>query len=207
MPVGLAALLLAPAVFAQVAVPPGALQSIAESQGRVQRTLEPVKADPEAFSTLIDTIQRDGEPGGTEADPTVSLEGPAFGGAPAESVGAVLHGGQLDQPELGEEGSGYSDLLLRFGYTHLEGIQSFSKELDDGAAEIDSWHFVLGMDGSVQSALRTVLVFVPTQDGSDVEMDEKRSRITRFDPRDPRVAERWKDVEKKLGRLRRAYQT
>lgn len=206
MPVGLTALLLAPAVFAQVAVPAGALASVAEAQDRVRRGLAAVKADPELFARLVDTLQREGEPGGAESDPTLSLEGPAFGGAAGETVRAVLHGGEPEPRELGAEGSGYIDLTLRFVYTQLEGIQTSARELDDGATEIDSWHFTLDAAGSIWSALHMVLVFVPTQDGSDAALDKERTRVVRFNPRDPRVAARWKGLEKKLAQLRRSFQ-
>lgn len=185
-------------VQAQVVFDPAQLQSISTTGQSVRKRLEPAKADPKAFDALVRRLIRDGVEAGTDEDPALGFEGRSPGPkAEGERLRVLLHGGLLEQREIGEPGSNFSDLALRYSYSHLEAVSSIEKKLKDGAVQVDSWIFMLGMDGAIASAARASMVVAPTQDGG-AAIDEKRSKVAKLDPRDPSVLKRWKELEQKL---------
>lgn len=182
---------------AQVVAGPGRLEAVGGSVKRVQEGLERPKADPKIYESLVRRLMTAGEQEETEAGPAWKLEGPDLQDKakdPALLV-ARLYGTMLPSREVAPE-SGIFDLGLRYVHSYLEVMRQTEKKLDDGSVQLDTWIYLVGVDGTISSVTRAITVV--KMEGEEVSVDEARSRVLKMDPRDESVVRRWRRLEKKL---------
>lgn len=195
--------LLAAAAFplsAQIVAGTGQLEAVGGAVKKVQERLERPKADPRLYDALVRRLIQEGTEEETELGPAWRLEGRDLEDRsenPAVLV-ARLYGGRLPPRELAPE-SGVEDLALRYAHSDLEVVRQTEQPLEDGWVRLDSWVYVVGVDGSIASVTRALTVL--KLEGGELSLDEKRSRVLKFDPRDESVVRRWKRLEKKLAFL------
>ena len=182
------------AAHAQVAVDPAALESVQRAGQTVASNLAPAKADPKVFESLVDRLMKDGGRIVTKLGPAMAFQNEIQDEVPyaPSVVTAILFGGELPQRAVGDPDRGIVDLALRYSFTHMQVGRVSASKVADGV-RIESWDYILGMDGAILSCSRT----------TRLQKAGKADRVfeVELDPRDPSVLQRWKQIEKQLPRL------
>ena len=185
-------LLAAVCAHAQVVVDPAALESVKKAGAGVAQKLAAPKVAEPVFESLVRRLSEQGAPAESNMGPAMTLESnvPAEYDEERAELGAILVGGELPPREVGEPGSGFIDLTLRYSYSHLQVTRTFSHRLKDGGIRVDEWQYAIGMDRSIVAVVHGSIVAGPGK--------EDAVRQVRMDPKDPWVIKRWRRIEKKL---------
>lgn len=177
---------------AQVAVDAEKLEGLGKATQKVQKRLEPARADQGEIDRLIKRLIEHGEGVETELGPAWKLEGRAPGDRVPLTV--LLFGGMLPPNEVAP---GITDLSLRWQYSNLQIAAEYEQRLPDGGLQLDHWNYLVSPSGRILSVTKVIVVVKPPKDGQ-IEVDEEKSRILKMDPRDESVLRRWRALEKKL---------
>lgn len=190
-----ALLLLAAALpgAAQVVVDAQRLEGLGEATRKVQKRLEPAKADERELDRLIKLLIDHGEGVETEFGPAWKLEGTPVGPGERVPLTVWLYGGTAPANEIAP---GATDLSLRWQYSDLQVDAEYERRLPDGTFQVDNWSYRVSPSGTILSVTK-IIVVIKAQDGL-IEVDEERTRVLQMDPRDESVLRRWRSLEKKF---------